>query len=103
MTYIQDYLPPGRDQLMKPPRPRLNGRNKGNSLHHNPGFDSAPLLRDRHHSSTIPALPTLSYTLSSSRHSPQATLYASPLSSSSVHSAPPSSPSSANIRRPQEI
>jgi hypothetical protein len=28
MTYIQDYLPPGRDQLMKPPRPHLNGKTK---------------------------------------------------------------------------
>jgi hypothetical protein len=95
MTYIQDYLPPGRNQLMKSPRPRLNGRNKGNSLHHNPSFDSAPSLRDRHHSSTVPALPTLSYPLLSSRHYPQASLYASPISSSSVHSAPPSPPSSA--------
>jgi hypothetical protein len=63
MTYIQDNLPPGRDQLMKPPVLRLNeekNRNKNknkNKTKHNPGFDSAPSLWDRRRSYTVPALP----------------------------------------------
>jgi hypothetical protein len=48
-----------------PTRPRRTNYQRS-SFHRNPGLDSAPSLRDRRHSSTVSALPTLSYSLSDS-------------------------------------
>jgi hypothetical protein len=70
MAQTHHFSPPGRDQLMKPPRQlptRFHKKRfKGNSLYHDRGFDSTPPLWDRASSSPVPALSALSYAPSSS-------------------------------------